>query len=254
MSFNNRDIFTPKFKPHFCKLTLKLLWKDNYMKKEEILTRGWTKLPADFYERSDVVFIAKELIGKILVSTFGGYLTAGRIVETEAYNGIYDKASHAYGNRRTNRTEIMYAHGGVAYVYLCYGIHHLFNVVTNVKDNPGAVLIRALDPIAGKDKMLERSKKEKVGYDLTRGPGNVSKSLGIFTKHTGADLLGDELFIVDDGFKFEEKDILTTARIGVDYAAEDALLPYRFIVRGNMNVSGKKTLNRGFLKLKQEGI
>lgn len=210
------------------------------MNDKEISTASWKKLEPSFYEGTDVVAIAKELMGKILATTFNGMHTAGRIVEAEAYNGIIDRASHAYNNRRTNRTEIMYAAGGVSYVYLCYGIHHLFNVVTNVKDTPGAVLIRALEPIAGIETMLLRSNKTKAGYDLTRGPGNVAKALGIFTKHTGIGLLGDELFIADDGFRYPETDIIATPRIGVDYAGEDALLPYRFIVKGNLYVSGKK--------------
>jgi DNA-3-methyladenine glycosylase len=206
----------------------------------ESITEAWRKLPPSFYERSDVVTIAKELIGKILATTFNDQLTAGRIVETEAYNGIVDKASHAYNNRRTNRTEIMYAAGGVSYVYLCYGIHHLFNVVTNVKDTPAAVLIRAVEPIIGIDTMLLRCNKIKARFDLTRGPGNVSKALGIFTKHTGLNLITDQIFIVEDDFTYDESTIVATPRIGVDYAAEHALLPYRFAVKDNKYVSGKK--------------
>jgi DNA-3-methyladenine glycosylase len=212
---------------------------DNGIMKERI-SEPWKKLPVSFYEREDVVLISKELIGKILVTQFDGRLTAGRIVETEAYNGIGDKASHAWNGRRTNRTEIMYAPGGVAYVYLCYGIHHLFNVVTNVKNIPNAVLIRAVEPLEGIDIMLERTKKSKAGYDLTRGPGNVSKALGIYTKHTGCNLIGVEIFIADDGFQYDPVDIIATPRIGVDYAGEDASLPYRFIVKNNLYVSGKK--------------
>ncbi len=202
--------------------------------------KPWKKLPAQFYERNDVVQVAKDLIGKILVTQFDGRLTAGRIVETEAYNGEVDMASHARLGRRTNRTEIMYAKGGVAYVYLCYGIHQLFNVVTNVQDVPHAVLIRALEPMQGIDFMLLRTFKNRVGFDLTRGPGNLSKALGIHTKHTGTSLLGDDIYIAADGCAYGEKEILATARIGVDYAGEDALLPYRFMVRGNLYVSGKK--------------
>lgn len=209
------------------------------MNKEEVSIQNWQKLPVSFYEREDVVFISKELVGKILATNFEGVLTAGRIVETEAYNGVVDKASHAYNNRRTNRTEIMYARGGVAYVYLCYGIHHLFNVVTNVQDTPNAVLIRALEPLVGIETMLLRSNKTKIGYDLTRGPGNVAKSLGIHTRQTGASLLSDEIFIADDGFQYSPENIIATPRIGVDYAGDHAQLPYRFIVKGNMNVSGK---------------
>jgi len=212
------------------------------MQKEEVskLISAWKKLPQSFYQRADVVMITKELLGKILVTNFGHTLTAGRIVEAEAYNGPFDKAAHSYNNRRTKRTEVMYASGGVAYVYLCYGIHQMFNVVTNEADIPAAVLIRALEPIAGIDTMLTRSNKTVHGFDLTRGPGNVAKALGLHTTHSGIHLQGEEIFIADDGFRYEENEIVATARIGVDYAAEDALLPYRFIVKGNKYVSGKK--------------
>src|ERR1700712_2230774 len=151
------------------------------------------KLPASFYHRTNVVTIAKELLGKLLITSFNGELTSGRIVETEAYNGVGDKASHSYGGRRTKRTEVMYAPGGVAYVYLCYGIHHLFNVVTNGQDTPHAILIRGIEPVTGIDIMLERMKKEKADYTIGRGPGNVSKALGIDTTHTSLSLLSDEI-------------------------------------------------------------
>jgi len=200
------------------------------------------KLPASFYHRTDVVAIAKELLGKLLVTTFGGETTAGRIVETEAYNGVVDKASHSYGGRRTNRTETMYAPGGIAYVYLCYGIHHLFNVVTNVQDTPHAILIRAIEPVKGIDIMLRRMKKEKADYSIGRGPGNVSKALGISVVHTRLSLLQNEIYIADDGAVIKPSQIETGPRIGVDYAEEDALLPYRFHVKGNPYVSGGKSL------------
>lgn len=211
-------------------------------KSSEILQAPdkWQKLGLSFYEQPNVVKIAKQLLGKILVTHFDGITTAGRIVETEAYNGVVDKASHAYNGRRTNRTEIMFAHGGAAYVYLCYGIHHLFNVVTNVAGTPHAVLIRALDPIIGIEQMLLRTGKHKADHTLTKGPGNVSKALGIATQHTGLSLLGNDIWIADDGTRYKPSAIATTARIGVDYAAEDALLPYRFIVKDNPFVSGKK--------------
>jgi len=204
------------------------------------LPEGWQPLPASFYTRNDVVQIARELLGKILVSHFNGVLTAGRIVETEAYNGITDKASHAYGNRRTNRTEVMYGTGGAAYVYFCYGMHHLFNVVTNEAGIPHAVLIRAAEPIVGIEEMLLRTGKPKADFTLTRGPGNVAKALGITTKHTTCSLLSNQLFIADDGFKVEEENIIATPRIGVAYAKEDALLPYRFYLKNSKYVSGNK--------------
>lgn len=201
---------------------------------------AYSKLPLSFYQRKNVVAIAKELLGKIIVTNFNNIFTAARIVETEAYNGAVDRASHAYGNRRTNRTEVMFAEGGAAYVYFCYGIHHLFNAVTNVKDTPHAVLIRAVEPIAGIKHMLARTKKHVIDYTLTKGPGNVSKALGIHTKHSGMSLLSDEIFIADDGFKVKPSQIIATARIGVDYAAQDALLPYRFIIKDNPYVSGRR--------------
>lgn len=197
------------------------------------------KLGYAFYDRTNVVAIAKELLGKIIVTNFDNQHTSARIVETEAYAGVIDRASHAYGGRRTNRTEVMFGRPGKAYVYLCYGIHHLFNIVTNREDIPHAVLIRAAEPIDGIDIMLERTGKSKPDFTLTKGPGNVSKALGIRTTHTGLDLLNDELYIADDGFKMKKQDIITSPRIGVDYAGDDALLHYRFSVRGNKYVSGK---------------
>lgn len=210
------------------------------MVMKAITFKASDKLSVSFYRQKNVCTVARELIGKVLVSSFNGIVTAGRIVETEAYNGAIDKASHAWGGRRTNRTEIMYAAGGVAYVYLCYGIHHLFNVVTNVADVPHAVLVRAIEPVAGVDHMLQRTGKTKADFTLTRGPGNVSKALGIYKQHTGLDLRGNELFIVNDGFTVQPLQIIATPRIGVDYAGKDALLPYRFIVKDNPYVSGKK--------------
>jgi DNA-3-methyladenine glycosylase len=203
---------------------------------------NWHKLPASFYTRTDVVQITRELLGKILVTNFDETITAGRIVEAEAYNGPHDKAAHSFGNRRTKRTEVMYSEGGVAYVYLCYGIHQMFNIVTNAEDIPNAILIRALEPIAGIEAMLKRSNKTVHGNDLTRGPGNVAKALGLHTTHTGISLQSDKIYVADDGFKYKESDIVITTRIGVDYAAEDALLPYRFIVKGNRYVSGNRRL------------
>lgn len=197
------------------------------------------KLGIGFYTRKDVVKIAKELLGKILVTNWEGIVTSGRIVETEAYAGVIDKASHASGGRRTARTEVMYSEGGYAYVYLCYGIHHLFNIVTNSKEIPHAVLIRGLEPVEGVEEMLLRTNKKKFDHTLTRGPGNVSKALGILTRHTGMSLLDDRIFIADDQKKYSKKEIGISPRIGVDYAGKDALLPYRFYVRGNPFVSGR---------------
>ena len=196
------------------------------------------KLDYSFYGRDDVVKIARELLGKLLITRFEEGLSSGRIVETEAYRGVVDRASHAYGGRRTRRTEIMYGEAGTAYVYLCYGIHHLFNVVTNKKDVPHAILIRALEPIEGIPLMLQRTGKPRADHTLTRGPGNLSRALGLQTPHTGSSLSGDQIFIADDGYRVPRGRIGISPRIGVDYAAEDARLPYRFFIKGNPYVSG----------------
>lgn len=177
----------------------------------------------------------------MLVTNFGGVLTAGMIVETEAYAGVTDKASHAYGGRRTPRTEVMYMQGGAAYVYLCYGIHHLFNVVTNVRDVPHAVLIRAVEPLAGVEEMLMRRGKEQLQPSLTAGPGAMSVALGIHTAHTGISLLGSEIYI-EEGSKVTEKQIVAATRVGVAYAMDDALRPYRFYLKDNKYVSKGKGL------------
>jgi DNA-3-methyladenine glycosylase len=201
------------------------------------------KLDHRFYDREDVVMLAKQLLGKLLVTEIDGIRTSGRIVETEAYAGSVDRASHAYGGRRTNRTEIIFGGPGKAYVYLCYGIHHLFNVVTNKEGVPHAILIRAVEPVEGIEDMLLRTGKQKVDFTLTRGPGNVSRALGIRTNHTGADLLGNLIYIVDDNWPVNEESIISSARIGVDYAGVDASLLYRFYIKGNRFVSGKKQQN-----------
>lgn len=203
------------------------------------------KLSRSFYEGNDVLQIAKQLLGKILVTQFNNIYTAGRIVETEAYAGEIDKASHAYGGRRTNRTEVMFGAPATSYVYLCYGIHHLFNVVTNRQGIPHAVLIRALEPISGIEDMLIRADKKKADFTLTKGPGNVSKVMGIRTSHTGISLLGDQIYITDNVEQVDPNQILSTPRIGVDYAGPDALLPYRFIIKNNPYVTGKKIFNSG---------
>jgi DNA-3-methyladenine glycosylase len=197
------------------------------------------KLEAAFYQRRNVLQIAKELLGKVIVTKWDKIITSARIVETEAYAGVMDKASHAYGARRTNRNDIMYSGGGMSYVYLCYGIHHLFNVVTNKEGIPHAILIRAGEPIDGIKEMLKRTGKHKLDNTLTRGPGNFSKALGIYTHHNASDLRDDKMFIANDGFSYKKNEIAASPRIGVDYAGKDALLPYRFYVKGNPYVSGK---------------
>lgn len=205
------------------------------------------KLSTDFYERDDVAQIAKDLLGKYIITTFDQQYTVGRIVETEAYAGIIDKASHAYNNRRTARTDVMFGPAGVSYVYLCYGIHHLFNVVCNVKDKPDAVLIRGIEPVEGINEMLQRLKKEKSDSSIGRGPGNVSKALGISTQHTGLHLQSKEIWLAEDNTSASFT-ILTSPRIGVDYAAEHAKWLYRFFIQDHPQVS-KHALNKSGIQL-----
>jgi DNA-3-methyladenine glycosylase len=196
------------------------------------------KLNLDFYLSKNVVQTAKDLLGKILVTNIDGIHTSARIVETEAYVAITDRASHSYNGKRTNRNEHMYAKGGVSYVYICYGMHHLFNVVTNGKGIPDAVLIRAAEPLKGTDAMLKRTGKATIDFTLTKGPGNMSRALGISKKHSGINLLRDEIFLADNGFSYSSLLIGESKRIGIDSAGDDALLPYRFYVKGNKYVSG----------------
>jgi len=186
------------------------------------------KLSKSFYQRDNVVQIAKDLLGKYLFTNLGDGITSGIITETEAYCGITDKASHAYGNLRTARTEIMYMDGGVAYVYLCYGIHSLFNIVTNKIDIPHAVLIRGIKPVDGIEIMLKRSKKTDISKLNGIGPGNVSKLLNIHFSQSGESLFDNKIWLEDRGLKIPPFKIIAAPRVGVDYADEDAFLPYRF--------------------------
>jgi len=195
-----------------------------------------TKLSKDFYTRNDVVKIARELIGKELFTCIHGQLTSGIIVETEAYHGRKDKACHAYPDVHTARTEIMYKEGGRAYVYLCYGIHHLFNVVTNKEGKADAVLIRAIEPRYGLDYMLFRRKLTKASNKVSSGPGKVGQALGISTVMTNISLLGDQIWIEDKDINI---DIETSTRIGVEYAEEAALFNWRFLAKNNVYVSNK---------------
>ncbi len=184
-----------------------------------------TPLPPSFYIGRNALQAAWDLLGLALTTEFDGVRTTGIITETEAYMGVNDRASHAYGGRRTARNEVMYADGGVAYVYLCYGIHHLFNVVVQESGVPHAVLIRAIHPIEGQEAMLERRSTKKL---TTGGPGTLTQALGIRTSHNGEDLGTGRIRIIDVGVKASKKHIITGPRIGVDYAGEDALLPYRY--------------------------
>jgi DNA-3-methyladenine glycosylase len=196
------------------------------------------KLPLSFYLRDDVVQIAKDLLGKVLVTNWGEGRTSGRIVETEAYQGTEDRASHA-SKGRTDRTEVMFGEGGTAYVYLCYGVHQMFNIVTNRQDTPDAVLIRGVEPLEGAEIMLQRTGKKKLDPTVTSGPGRVGKAFGFHTSQCGLLLTGDELYIGDDGFKVPEEKVGASPRVGVDYAGEHAAWHYRFFIKGSPYVSGK---------------
>ncbi|MEQ9425963.1 MAG: DNA-3-methyladenine glycosylase [Cyclobacteriaceae bacterium] len=198
------------------------------------------KLSKDFYLKSDVAEVARALLGKFLVTNINDHLTTGIIVETEAYSGRNDKACHANNGRRTKRTEIMFLEGGKSYVYLCYGIHHLFNVTTNVDGLADAVLIRAIEPVEGVEIMMDRRKKKSLQPSLTAGPGSMAQALGITTKLYGADLLGEEIWIEDRGVSFSIDDMIACPRVGVAYAEEDAHRPWRFAVRDNLWVSKSK--------------
>lgn len=199
-----------------------------------------TKLSRSFYERDNVVLIAKELLGKVLCTQFNGIKTSGIIVETEAYNGRTDQACHSYIHGKTERTKIMFGKPGFAYVYLCYGIHHLFNVVTNKEGFADAVLIRAIEPLEGTDEILQRRKKTKLERSVGGGPGIASQALGITTKNYGVDLLGDEIWIEDPVKAISNSRIIASPRVGVDYAGKDAKLPWRFRVKDNPFTSPAK--------------
>ena len=188
------------------------------------------KVPFKFYLREDVVQVSQELLGKVLCTNINGRVSKAVITETEAYAGVADKASHAYGGKRTKRTEPLYARGGTAYVYLCYGIHHLFNVVTNEIDTPHAILIRAGKPLDGIDVMERRRNKQATDISFLNGPGSLGQALGITTTLSGASLLEDQIWIEDRDISIESRNILSGPRIGIEYAAEDAARPYRFRV------------------------
>jgi DNA-3-methyladenine glycosylase len=205
-----------------------------FFSKKTALRKG-KRLDASFYQREDVVQISKDLLGKVLVTFFDNIKTAGIIVETEAYRGPDDKACHAYNNRLTDRTKIMYKNGGLVYVYLCYGIHHLFNVVTAKEGMAHAVLIRAIEPLEEIETMLERRNLDQLKPQLTAGPGVMSKSLGITTANTGTNLtlLNSKIWIEDHKIAVNPKNIIESPRVGVAYAEECADWNWRFRIAGN---------------------
>lgn len=196
------------------------------------------KLPKQFYTRN-LLTVARELPGKILVKKYGKTFIAGKIVEVEAYDGMIDEAAHTFTGR-TKRNEIMFNDGGYFYVYFTYGAHFCCNIVTGKKDHGTAVLIRAVEPLAGIKKMsLNRYNKitltEKEKLNLTSGPGKVCEAFGITKEHYGLDLTGDKIFLLDRP-KLKKSEIVVTKRIGIKKSVD---LPWRFYIKDNPYVSRK---------------
>jgi len=183
-------------------------------------------LKPEFFQSDDVVQLAKHLIGCRICTKIDGKLTSGLVTETEAYAGKGDKACHAHLGKFTKRTAVMYQPGGVAYIYLCYGIHHLFNIVTNTKDNADAILIRAFEPDIGIKTMQYRRGKLKIEKSLTSGPGNVSQALGLSLNQNTRSVYSDEIWF--EKKNFSPSNIVEATRIGIGYAEEDTNLPWRF--------------------------
>jgi len=185
-------------------------------------------LPLSYYQNEDVLFLARDLLGKKLTTQFNNEVTAALITETEAYAGETDKASHAYGGRRTRRTEVMYRAGGVSYVYLCYGMHNMFNIVTGASGVPHAILIRGVKLVEGMEIAMRRTGKELKKDEKINGPGNVTKTMGISREQNGLCLTGEIIYLEKTQMIIPPEEIIVSARIGVSYAGNDALLPYRF--------------------------
>jgi len=196
------------------------------------------KIPINWYQSGNVVELARQLLGKTLCTRIGDEITKGTIVETEAYSGYNDKACHANNQKLTKRNKVMFESGGVTYVYLCYGIHHLFNIVTNIKGNADAVLVRAVQPESGMDIMMKRRSINRTSKQLTAGPGVLSQAFGITLDMYGARLDGDIVWI-ENSSSIADNRIVSCPRIGVDYAEEDAIKPWRFYIKENDWVSRK---------------
>ena len=189
------------------------------------------KLDKNFFLTQDVLKIAKNLLGKYLFVKMDGVVCGGIITETEAYLGAIDKASHAYQNKRTTRTEVMFLEGGRTYVYLCYGIHSMLNFVCSEANHPNAILIRGFWPTHGLDEIRKRVGNKKFNVKNFNGPGKLTRALGIGKQHNNLLIEGDEIWLEDRDLNFSDKDIIIGSRVGIDYAEEDALLPYRFLLK-----------------------
>lgn len=192
-------------------------------------------LPKSFYTREDVLQVSQDLLGKILISQVDGHLTSGIIVETEAYRAPDDKASHAYQNNHTPRTETMFREGGCAYVYICYGIHHLFNVVTGPEGVAHVVLIRAVQPIVGESIMsLRRGGMGSDAVSLCNGPGKFTEAMAIRKAHDGINLMSRPSKIwIEDAPAIHTGAIISGPRVGMKTAAESSNLPWRYRIAAN---------------------
>ena len=199
--------------------------------------RRRVKLPRAFYTRAGVLAVARDLLGqRLVVPAPDGTRVAGIIVETEAYRGPADRASHAFGGRRTRRTETMYSIGGTAYVYFVYGMHHQFNVVTGVENVPHAVLVRALEPVEGVE-VMRRRRGGVPDRELANGPGKLCQALGIDRALDTADLLGSRAWIEPRDRPLRPSAVARGPRVGIDYAGPWAAMPWRFWIRGSAFVS-----------------
>ncbi len=193
------------------------------------------KFDQEFY-LNDTLEIAENLLGSLLCTNINNKLVSGRIVEVEAYLGVTDKASHAYGGKRTKRTETMFRQGGIAYIYLIYGLYSLFNVVTSAEGIPHAILIRALEPVNGIDIMMERRKTEKI-LSLTSGPGKLCTALNLTRDQNSINLTGDTVWLEQPDKIVPGNEIIHSKRIGIDYAEEYKEKLWRFYIKNNPNVS-----------------
>ncbi len=201
-------------------------------------------LPPSFYASEIVVNIAKKLLGKVIIANTRGGTTIGMIVETEAYEAPQDKASHAYGNKRTPRTETMFATPGTCYMYICYGIHHLFNIITAPKGIPHAILIRAIEPKENVELMIRRRKMKTLHPTLVNGPGKFTMAMGINIKHNGLDLTKSDsrIRVEDHGIRVKKSDIIAGPRVGMTSAQECKHWPYRFRIKDNKWTSKPDTV------------
>ncbi len=202
-----------------------------------IISKLMKKLPREFYEQEDPFKISKDLLGKILVvPTENDEKISGKIVETEAYLGESDKAAHAYKNRRTKRTEILFGRGGHAYIFLIYGMYYQLNIAVGKEEIPFCILVRGIEPLEGIEIMRERRGKKMKDTNLTSGPGKLCIAFGIDKTFYGEDLLGNKMWI-EEGEKIPEHKIAAGKRIGIDYAEEYAEKLWRFWIKDNPFVS-----------------